>query len=112
MVECVFHIYSTVVCKYIVVLEFTASFLLQVLVGSDNRSLQTMATEQLVDLLTNDTTRSLSNKESRVRVKRRKGSTSGTVSAQKSLELWNIEELWDMSQVQNFRNLSPSFSNA
>lgn len=77
--------------------------ILQALVGADNRSLQTMATEQLVELFALDDGLS--------------GTTLDTGSLKKSLESntpstsdkyftssdfganFNIEELWELSQV-------------
>ncbi|KHN82130.1 putative helicase mot1 [Toxocara canis] len=76
------------------------------LVGADNRSLQTMATEQLVELFAtegNSSTSCSGNQLTAACHKLPKRSASEhTLANTNPAEKWNLEDLWDQSQYDRF----------
>lgn len=78
---------------------------MQALVGADNRSLTSMATDQLFELLTLDSSADASASDERVNVKpapRPSASTDEVSDEQK----WNLEQLWDESQYDDAFDVS------
>ncbi|VDN36193.1 unnamed protein product [Gongylonema pulchrum] len=76
------------------------------LVGADNRSLHTMATEQLVELFTMDGCSSSTSRDTVCPKKLREKSTSRrsnrNCSGAEHFEKWDIEDLWDLSQYERY----------
>lgn len=78
--------------------KFLSIAFLQALVGADNKSLQTMATEQLVELFALDGSKGASDPSQRTVSKSRKKETKIPYNIE-SPQNWDIEELWNQSQV-------------
>ena len=71
------------------------------LVGADNRSLQTMATEQLVELFALDGPSASSDSVSQSTSKPKKKITKASLNID-SPQSWDIEELWNQSQYDRY----------
>uniref|UniRef100_A0A9J2P403 Uncharacterized protein n=1 Tax=Ascaris lumbricoides TaxID=6252 RepID=A0A9J2P403_ASCLU len=84
------------------------------LVGADNRSLQTMATEQLVELFaleggSTTTTNHLAPTHQKLSKRSR---SEHVLSNMDSTEKWNLEDLWDQSQYDRFNVVNIAMESA